>query len=81
MSLSRPIIFNTYTEYNPLYLSKAGIKSNSLSPKDFAESIKYCMNLPIEEKNRLTSKAFKYVSQYHSYENLAEKLNSFLDQI
>ena len=79
MSLSKPIIYNSNSLYNPLDKFKGGIKSNSINAKDFASAIKNFIYLSKSEKEILSEKAFKYVEKNHSYESLAIKLKYFLE--
>ena len=78
MSLSKPIIYNSYGKFNPLDLSDSAIKSKSNHPKDFADTIQYALNLSRREREDLTKRSFQYVSENHSYESLAINLNNFL---
>ncbi len=81
LSLSKPIVYNSYSSFNPIVFSKAGIESKSLSEKDFAEAIKYLINLPIDERNHLTKRGFEYVLKNHSYDYLAFKLEKILSDL
>ena len=81
LSFSKPIIYNSNSLFNPMIYSRAGIKSPSLNEKDFANAIKYLLNLSQDEVEKLTRNGFNYVSENHSYEYLAKKLDKILSNL
>ena len=74
MSLSRPIVYWSCAKYDPMQNSRAGIKSISRNPKDFASAILHLINLSFEDRKKLSELAYEYVLNNHSYEKLALKL-------
>ena len=78
MALSKPIIYNSNSLYNPLDKFNGGIKSESLNPEDFASAIKKFLKLSKLEKEKLSKKDFKNVEKNYSYQSLSIKLNDFL---
>jgi len=78
LSSSRPVIYNSNSKFNPMNYSGAGIKTASLNETDFAKSILYLLNLSLDDTERLTRNGFNYVSENHSYEYLAKRLEKIL---
>lgn len=78
LAMSRPIVFGVEAFNNPVEEAKAGISVPPENPQAMANAIKTLAEMPLEERIAMGTRGREYVKKYHSFENLAKKLEKVL---
>lgn len=78
MISGRPTIFAVGSSNNPVEEAQAGISVKPDAPRALADAIKALYQLPLDERMAMGTRGRDYVKKYHSFENLAQKLEKVL---
>lgn len=80
LAASRPIIFSCKASNNPVNEAHAGLTVPPNQSEELAKSILTMASLPIEERIRMGRSGRAYVEANHSFEQIAKRLASVLDE-
>ena len=78
MSYSRPIIIAAESYNNPVKEAGSGISVEPGSPEKIAEAIENIMKMPLDKRQEMGEKGYKYFKKYYCYDVLAKTLDGVL---
>lgn len=81
LAAERPIIISSDAVNNPVDDAQAGITVRADQPKLLAEAILKIAHTSLEERQRMGRAGREYVEKNHSFQQLAAKLSTVLDEV